>query len=305
MAQSLALAHFFPHFPLCHLAQQLGASGKTRSLCHTQSANGVRYPRLAHPIQPPTYGERFMKRALEDYPLAWCNACQTQTPHYDAPKNTACVICTRRKSNEWRLANLEASNDRARRWVQENRDQHNNNCRQWTIDNPEKYDATQKRHSRKRRAQKTNVDHVPYDDQYIFDRDRWICHLCDLAIDPSVSRKSGDGATIDHIIPLSLGGSDAPDNVAAAHWRCNFFRNTRSIESVRQWIASNGMPPDPPVLVPGELSTHWSKGHEYTEENTYVNPNTGRRQCRICRRDYKRAQNRRQRFTDGGDASAA
>lgn len=32
--------------------------------------------------------------------------------------------------------------------------------------------------------------------------------------------------------------------------------------------------------------THCPKGHEYTPENTYVNPNSGHRLCRVCRTEY-------------------
>lgn len=31
--------------------------------------------------------------------------------------------------------------------------------------------------------------------------------------------------------------------------------------------------------------THCPRGHEYTEENTYRRPDTGHRDCRICRRE--------------------
>ena len=39
--------------------------------------------------------------------------------------------------------------------------------------------------------------------------------------------------------------------------------------------------------------THCPQGHEYTPDNTYVNPNGGGRQCRECRREESRARNKR------------
>ncbi|KKN82103.1 hypothetical protein LCGC14_0313700 [marine sediment metagenome] len=39
------------------------------------------------------------------------------------------------------------------------------------------------------------------------------------------------------------------------------------------------------------LKTHCKHGHRYTAENVYVNPTTGRRQCRVCQkaRNYRRS----------------
>lgn len=34
--------------------------------------------------------------------------------------------------------------------------------------------------------------------------------------------------------------------------------------------------------------THCPKGHEYTEENTYLRPDTGHRLCKRCRREANR-----------------
>lgn len=62
---------------------------------------------------------------------------------------------------------------------------------------------------------------APYTDLEIFERDHWTCRLCSQSIDPSLPRRHAMGATIDHIVPLSLGGLDEPTNVQAAHWSCN------------------------------------------------------------------------------------
>lgn len=70
---------------------------------------------------------------------------------------------------------------------------------------------------------------VPYTDLEIFQRDGWRCHLCRKLVDRTVSRNHPDGATIDHIVPLSLGGTDEPANVATAHWRCNREKRARAM----------------------------------------------------------------------------
>lgn len=47
------------------------------------------------------------------------------------------------------------------------------------------------------------------------------CHICSEVIDLSLPRTSRFGLTIDHVIPLSKGGSDEMENLRPAHWICN------------------------------------------------------------------------------------
>lgn len=42
-------------------------------------------------------------------------------------------------------------------------------------------------------------------------------------------------------------------------------------------------------------ATHCKYGHEFTSENTYRYPSHGRRECRVCRKDRRRALLARQR----------
>ena len=56
------------------------------------------------------------------------------------------------------------------------------------------------------------------DAQAIYARDRGRCHLCGKHV------RRAD-ASMDHLIPISLGGAHAPWNVALAHLHCNQVRN--------------------------------------------------------------------------------
>lgn len=67
----------------------------------------------------------------------------------------------------------------------------------------------------------------------------------------------------------------------------------RKITQVRSKI-SRRKPASAPRLVP-PLRNKCSKGHEYTQENTYITPSTGQRACKACRTFYrKRRQSARQ-----------
>lgn len=61
----------------------------------------------------------------------------------------------------------------------------------------------------------------------LIERDGNLCRLCNTEIDLSLARNSRFGATIDHIVPLSLGGSDDIENMQLAHWICNIKKGNR------------------------------------------------------------------------------
>lgn len=67
----------------------------------------------------------------------------------------------------------------------------------------------------------------PYSRVAIFERDRWVCQLCEQPIDPSLAYPDPMAASIDHTLPISLGGPDAAANVRASHLLCNIRRGAR------------------------------------------------------------------------------
>ena len=79
----------------------------------------------------------------------------------------------------------------------------------------------------KRRARILGNGFETYDRTVIFERDGWVCQLCYLPIDPEVTWPNPGFGTIDHIVPLVLGGSDTEDNVQAAHLVCNTRKGAR------------------------------------------------------------------------------
>lgn len=60
----------------------------------------------------------------------------------------------------------------------------------------------------------------------LIERDGSDCHLCGGAIDVSVRWPDPASATIDHIVPGSLGGGHGEDNLALAHFRCNVAKGS-------------------------------------------------------------------------------
>jgi 5-methylcytosine-specific restriction endonuclease McrA len=96
----------------------------------------------------------------------------------------------------------------------------------WRAANPEKHRAIVRANNTRRRAREVGNVFEPYDRADIFERDEWVCQLCNLPIDPELRYPDPGFGTIDHVTPLALGGSDEPTNVVAAHLVCNLRKGT-------------------------------------------------------------------------------
>lgn len=96
-------------------------------------------------------------------------------------------------------------------------------------DNPEKYrfKETQRRQSRVRRARERNAPSEPYTTEQVFNKTNGICGICGKKIRLGLDVGNPKRLTIDHIIPLSKGGTDYFDNVQPAHSICNSKKNNR------------------------------------------------------------------------------
>lgn len=78
---------------------------------------------------------------------------------------------------------------------------------------------------RRRAAIYRNGD--PIVNMEVFERDQWICHLCGNPVGREYRLPDDRAATIDHIVPLALGGKHIWENIALAHAWCNFDKGCR------------------------------------------------------------------------------
>ena len=67
------------------------------------------------------------------------------------------------------------------------------------------------------------------DPVYIYERDKWRCHLCGGQVDRLLSGNDRMGPTLDHVVPLSKGGEHSNANVALAHRICNIRKGNRAV----------------------------------------------------------------------------
>src|SRR5262245_2563979 len=72
-----------------------------------------------------------------------------------------------------------------------------------------------------------------FSSQDVFARDKWMCQLCHKPIRKSLRHPHRLSGSIDHIIPVSCGGSHSLDNVQAAHYSCNSKKNSKALGQMR------------------------------------------------------------------------
>lgn len=61
----------------------------------------------------------------------------------------------------------------------------------------------------------------------LYERDKWMCGLCNEPVDGSLHWNDDWAPSLDHIVPSSLGGSDDESNLRLAHRICNGRRGAR------------------------------------------------------------------------------
>lgn len=67
----------------------------------------------------------------------------------------------------------------------------------------------------------------------VFKRDRWRCQLCGCKVTRATGEYSPTQATLDHIVPLSRGGSHTTANVQTACRQCNSKKHTKIVGQFR------------------------------------------------------------------------
>lgn len=77
----------------------------------------------------------------------------------------------------------------------------------------DKYRELGRKHVAMRKAQLQGRYHENFEFTEVFERDGWICGICGKAVE--------DSPVLDHIIPISRGGTHTRENTQCAHAACN------------------------------------------------------------------------------------
>lgn len=65
----------------------------------------------------------------------------------------------------------------------------------------------------------------------IYRRDRGVCQLCKTRVGRKYKWPHGRSPSLDHIVPVSIGGSDAARNIQLAHLGCNMKKQNKNYGS--------------------------------------------------------------------------
>lgn len=86
----------------------------------------------------------------------------------------------------------------------------------------------------RRRATMAGVDAERIESRAILDRDKWVCQLCRDPIPRAASWPDPLSPSLDHVIPISKGGTHTVANLQAAHLSCNCKKGDRFADAAEQ-----------------------------------------------------------------------
>lgn len=128
-----------------------------------------------------------------------------------------CRECMRDNVASWKTNNPDKVIERNKRYYWENlvRETERNRLKSKTRDWAPKNN------------QRRSVGKVDWSKEMIVDTYGLSCHLCDSDIDHTLPWPNPFSFTVDHVIPISKGGTNDFSNVRPAHARCNFSKGNK------------------------------------------------------------------------------
>lgn len=129
---------------------------------------------------------------------------------------------------EWKKNNRDKVNVHQKKWRSKNKEK----LKEYKLKYKKKYPHKLSEYRRNRRAKQLNTVSEPYTTEQVLEMYGNNCHICNEPIDLEAPRWTYQdgwemGLHIDHLIPLSKGGSDTIDNVRPAHGVCNLRKGTQ------------------------------------------------------------------------------
>lgn len=159
-----------------------------------------------------------------EYRHANSEAIQERHRRYDHVHAEAIRVYQR----EYYLANKERLLAKAREYRQENGMAIQGYKREYPLSHPEQLRTSRRKDKLIRRARECRVYTEPIDSIDIFERDKWTCKMCGSKTPRSLKGTMDPNApTLDHIIPLKLGGPHTRANTQCLCRHCNGMKSAK------------------------------------------------------------------------------
>jgi 5-methylcytosine-specific restriction endonuclease McrA len=167
---------------------------------------------------------------------------------YSREYNAAHKEEIRERKRLYKEENPEKVSDVWRRYHEKNKEIRNRQSREYRANNTEKLAEYEREYYRKfpllkrikeqtRRSRMLGAFIERIDPAIVFERDKWVCQLCDGPVDRELKFPARGAAVVDHINPVSRGGLHEYVNVQLAHLSCNSIKNARPIRKLAELAA--------------------------------------------------------------------
>lgn len=173
-----------------------------------------------------------------------CGEIKPLTDYYvrKGKAQAACKACIIAGNKRWNDAHPEAIAAASTRWQRRNKDRvraHNvewyhankqssrDRVAAWKLANPEADSLRRIKGHQRRRARVLLARVGPVDLNLLWIRQCAICAICNARIDRGLAHPDPMSKSLDHIVPLALGGTHEQSNLAWTHLVCNLRKGTR------------------------------------------------------------------------------
>lgn len=125
----------------------------------------------------------------------------------------------------WKKAHPEKVRAYSRTWRERNPGRDLEDTRRWIAANPERAAENFRRNTAKRRARKMGAAIGPVDLDALW---TGVCAICAGILDRSLAYPDPLSPSVDHIVPLSIGGSHEQANLQWSHLVCNIRKGAKA-----------------------------------------------------------------------------
>lgn len=209
--------------------ERCGRPSKARAMC---SSHYEKWRRYGDPESVPARTANLLARMeAQEKPCVTCglllpfDAFFSDSSRADG-RATSCAACKRSASKSWRTANPDKARRRSTRTAaQVERDRAL--TAKWKRENPHRVTA----YLQKRRAAKAGARSGHVDLDRLWRDSGSTCGICGDSIDRDLRHPDPMSPSLDHILPLSMGGAHAQGNVQWTHLVCNLRKGARPGDS--------------------------------------------------------------------------